>query len=119
MTTYTVHLHQRKAPVLVPERFSWGALILGPLWLLLQGVWIAAALSGAFLLLVCTVAPPALRPLLAVGVMVLLGLLGNDLRRGHLGLRRFRLDGVVAGRSRDAALVRLLSHRADLWKSLV
>ena len=114
MTTYTVHLHRRKSPVLVPELFSWGALILGPLWLLLRGVWIAAVLSGAILFLACTVPPPALRPLLAVGVMVLLGLLGNDLRRWHLGFRRFRLDCVVAGRNRDEALYRLLSLRADL-----
>lgn len=119
MTTYTVHLHDQKSPVLVPERFSWGALFLGPLWLLLQGVWIAAVLSGIILFLACTMPPPALRPLLAFGVMLLLGLLGHDLRRGSLALRCFELDGVVTGRNRDEALVRLLSHRAELWESLV
>ena len=119
MKTYTVHLHRQKSPVLVPERFSWGGLILGPLWLLLRGVWIGAILSGAILFLACTVPPPVLRPLAAFGVMVLLGLLGNDLRRWHLGFRRFRLGCVVAARNRDEALFRLLSHRPDLLGSSV
>ncbi len=114
MKTYTVHLHRRKAPVLVPERFSWGALFFGPLWLLLHGAWVAVVLSLAILFLAWTVPPLSLRPLLVAGLMLLHGLLGNDVRRWHLGFRRFRLEGVVAGRSRDEALFRLLSHRTDL-----
>ncbi len=119
MKTYTVHLHRRKPPVLVPERFSWGALIFGPLWLLLKGVWIPAVLSGAVLFLACTVPPPPLRPLAAIGVMVLLGLLGNDLRRWDLGFRRFRIGCVVAARNRDEALFRLWTYRPDLMGSSV
>ncbi len=47
------------------------------------------------------------------------GLLGHDLRRGHLRLRRFDLAHVVAGTEPDEALVRLLSHRAELGSWLV
>ena len=114
MKTYTVHLHEWKAPVLVPERFSWGGFLFGPLWLLLRGSWIAAILSGAILFAAYIVPPPELRPLLAFGVMVLLGLLGNDLRRWHLGLRQFEVGGVVAARTWDQAMFRLLAYRPEL-----
>ena len=114
MKTYTVHLHRRKPPVLVPERFSWGALFFGPLWLLWHHAWIAAVLAVAVLFLACTVPPPPFRPLIAFTVMLLLGLLGNDIRRWHLGFQRFHLGCIVAGRNHDEALFRLLSHRTDL-----
>ena len=114
MRTYTAHLHRKKSPVLVPEAFSWGALFFGPLWLLRHGAWIAAVLAVAAFFLACTVPPPPFRPLAAFGVTVLLGLLGQDLRRWHLGLRRFQLAHVVAARNQDEALFRLLSSRSDL-----
>ena len=114
MKTYTAHLHRRKRLVLVPEAFSWGALFFGPLWLLRHGAWIAAVLAAAALFLACTAPPPALRPLAAFGVLLLTGLLGHDLRRWHLGLRRFELAHVVAARTEDEALFRLLTHRSDL-----
>ena len=114
MRIFTAHLHRRKPPVLVPEAFSWGALFFGPLWLLSHGAWIAALLVLAALVLACTVPPPVLRPLAAFGVLLLAGLLGQDLRRWHLRLRRYQLDHVVAARSVDEALFRLLRHRSDL-----
>ncbi len=113
MRTYTAHLHPHRRPVLVPEGFSWGALFFGPLWLLRHGAWIAAALAAAALV-AATLVPPALRPLATFGVLLLLAVLGNDIRRWTLGLRQFRIAHVVAARSRDEALLRLLSHRADL-----
>ncbi len=114
MKVYTAHLHAEKPPVLVRESFAWGALIFGPLWLLRHGAWIAALLSLAVLVLIVTLVPSALRPLLAFGVFLLLGLLGNDLRRWSLGLRRFVLANVVTARNQDEAYFRLLSHRPDL-----
>ncbi|WP_158744318.1 DUF2628 domain-containing protein [Acidisphaera sp. L21] len=114
MKTFTVHLHQRKMPILVPEAFAWGALFFGPIWLLLRGAWIAALIALAVLVLVCTVVPPELRPVLFIGTMVLLGLLGHDLRRAHLGLMRYQLSHVVAARNNDEALYCLLSYRTDL-----
>ncbi len=114
MRTYTAHLHPARPPVLVREGWSWGALLFGPLWLARHASWIVAALSLAALFLACLLPPPPLRPVLAFGVFLFGGALGNDLRRWELGLRQFRLAHVVAGRSLDEAWLRLLSHRADL-----
>lgn len=114
MKTFTAHLHRRKRLVLVPEAFSWGALFFGPLWLLRHGAWIAAVLVLAALFLACTAPPPVLRPLVAFGVLLLCGLAGQDGRRWQLRLQRFDLAHVVAGRTEDEALFRLLSHRTHL-----
>jgi hypothetical protein len=113
VTLFTAHLHPRKPPVLVREGWSWWAFIFGPLWLLLHGAVIAAALTVAALI-ACTYAPAPFRPLLAFAVFWLLGLCGNDLRRWSLGLGRFRLAHVVAARNRDEAFLRLLDARPDL-----
>ena len=118
MRTFTAHLHPRKAPVLVPEGFSWGALFFGPLWLLRHGAWLAAVLALAALAL-GTLVPPALRPAATFGVLLMLGVLGNDIRRWALGLRRFQVAHVVAARTRDEAMLRLLSHRPDVRGFLV
>jgi hypothetical protein len=115
---YTAHLHPNRRPVLVREGFSWGALVFGPLWLARHGAWIATAIAVAALVLACTVAAPPLRPLLAFGVFLFLGALGNDIRRWSLGLGRFQLAHVVAARSREEALHRLLTNRADLRRRL-
>jgi hypothetical protein len=112
--TYTAHLHVQKMPVLVPEAFAWGALFFGPFWLLLRGAWIAGLIALAVLALACTLPPPELRPVLFVGLMVLLGLVGHDLRRHHLELTRYKLSHVIAARNTDEALYCLLSARPDL-----
>ncbi len=114
MRTYTAHLHPAQPPVLVPEAFSWGALFFGPLWLLRHGAWIAAALALAALVGAALAVPPPLRPEAAFAVLLVLATFGNDIRRWALGLQRFQLCHVVAGRSHDEALLRLLSYRADM-----
>ena len=119
MRSYTAHVHRWRAPVLVPEAFSWGALFFGPFWLLRYGAWIPAILVLVALGLACTLPPPALRPLVAFGVLLLTALFGHDLRRLHLRLRRFHLAHVVAARSMDEAWFRLLSARSELRELVV
>ena len=114
MKIYTAHIHTKRLPVLVPEGFSWGAFFFGPLWLLRHGALVACALALALLVLICTVAPPPLRPTLAFVLFLLLGLFGHDLRRWSLRLGRFQLAHVVAAHTRDEAFLRLLSARPDL-----
>ncbi len=115
MNIYTAHLRAGRQPVLVREGFSWGAFLFGPLWLVAHGAWIAAALSLALLVLA---GATAAGPVAGFGLFLLLGLFGNDLRRFGLRLGRFELAHVVAGRSRDDALLRLLSARGDLRRQL-
>ena len=115
MRIYTAHVRPGRQPVLVREGFSWGAFLFGPLWLLAHRAWIAAALAVAGLLLAGST---PFGPLLGFGLFLLLGLFGNDLRRWSLRRGQFELAHVVVGRSREEALLRLLSNRDDLRRRL-
>ena len=114
MILYTAHTREMAAPVLVAERFSWGALIFGPLWLAAHRAWIAAIVALLLYMAAAAVPEHAWRPFLAFAVAILLGLLGQDLRRWTLARRGFLLAHVVAARDRDEALARLLAARPDL-----
>lgn len=113
MRSFTAHTRPGRAPVLVPERFSWGAAFFGVLWLLACRAWIPAV----FLLLLglgISLAPEAGQVWLGLGLFVLQGLFGHDLRRWSLRRRGFALAHVVVARDRDAAYARLLESRPDL-----
>ncbi len=114
MKIYTAHIHARRQPVLVKEGFTWGGFLFGPLWLLAHAALIAGAITLAVLVAICFAAPPPYRPLLAFALFAIIGLFGNDLRRWSLGLGRFRLAHVVAGRTHDEAYFRLLCARTAL-----
>lgn len=114
MKTYTALLKAGAEPVLVREGFSWGGLLLGPLWLAAHRAWIAAAISLAAYVLVAVLAPDPARGILAVGVAVILGLTGNDLRRWALENRGYLLVHVLSAGNRDDAFTHLLTHRPDL-----
>ena len=68
---------------------------------------LAALVLGTFV-------PAPFRPAATFGVLLMLGVLGHDIRRWSLGLGRFQLAHVVAARTRDEAMLRLLSHRPDM-----
>lgn len=111
---YTGHVRPRSPPVLVREGFSWGAFLFGGLWLLCQRVWIMGllALAGGVLIGALTTDPA--RIILELGLAILLGLTGRDLKRWSLAWRGYTLVHVIAANSDDAALARLLSARPDL-----
>ncbi len=102
---------------LVREGFSWGALFFGWIWLLLHRAWLPALLLLAGAIVIILLTPAAARPLVAAGIAVLQGLLGNDLRRWSLERRGFAFAHVVAARDEDGALVRLLNRRPDLTEA--
>lgn len=113
MRFYTVHLRTGGAPVLVEERFSWGAALFGPVWLAAHDAWIPAGIS-----LLPFVAVGALAPgrgwVLWLATAWLLGLFGQDLRRWSLEQRGYALVHVLAARDAEAAYARLLAARPDL-----
>ncbi len=113
MRVFSAHTRAASAPVLVAERFSWGAAIFGPLWLFAHRAWIAGIVALLAALL-ASLAPPDWRLALAVALGALLGLFGQDLRRWSLERRGFLLAHVVAARDQDEALARLLARRPDL-----
>ena len=119
MKIFTAHVHPRKLPVLVPEGFSAGGFLFGPLWLLASSAWIAGLIALAALVLCCTVLPPSLRPVFAFALFVAVGLFGHDLHRWSLALGGYRLAHVVTGRTQDEAFFRLLSTQTGLAASAV
>ncbi|HJS84220.1 MAG TPA: DUF2628 domain-containing protein [Acetobacteraceae bacterium] len=119
MRIWTAHLRANAAPVLVPEGFSVGAFLLGPIWLLARGALIPAALALAIALLVGLLTSGGSRIALELGIALLLGVSGRDLVRWHLELRGYRTAHVLAARDEDAALARLLAVRPDLAGSFM
>ena len=109
MQAFSVHLPPpaaAQAPILMPDGFSFWALVFGPLWLMRHGVW----WWGLAALVVTLNAPtPAI-----VAVHLLCGLCGRDARRAALARRGWRLETVVVAENADAALRRLLAARPNL-----
>jgi hypothetical protein len=114
MKTYAALLKSDAEPVLLKEGFAWGALFFGPFWLAAHRAWIAAAISLAGYVLIAAIAPVPANGVLAVGLTLILGLTGNDLRRWALEHRGYMLVHVLAARGRDEAWMRLINHRPDL-----
>ncbi|WP_158258515.1 DUF2628 domain-containing protein [Rhodopila globiformis] len=114
MRLYGAHFKGDAEPVLVTEGFSWGALILGPLWLAAHRAWVAAALSFAAYVFIAALAPEPAATVLTLGLALILGLIGNDLRSWALEHRGYVLVHILAGRNAEEAWMRLLEHRPDL-----
>jgi hypothetical protein len=119
MSVWTVHLRHDASPVLVREGFSIGAALLGPLWFALHRAWVPAAFSLAAWLAVDVLTAGGARLALEVGLALLLGLSGHDLRRWSLERRRFTLTEVVTARNIEIAFARLLDRRRDLGERLL
>ena len=114
MTSFTVHVKQGAPVQLVPERFSLGALLLGPLWLLLVGAWIPAILLACAWVAAVLLVPDAMLPPVALGLAWFAGLCGRDLRRWSLARRGWQAPHVVVARSEGEALERLLRFHPAL-----
>ncbi len=114
MKIYAALLKPDSEPVLVRDGFSWGALFFGPLWLAVHRAWIAAAISLAAYILLAALAPGSAGVILGVGLALVLGFTGHDLRCWALERRGYLLGHVLAAGDRDDAFVRLLNLRPDL-----
>jgi hypothetical protein len=111
---YSAHLKPDAEPILVPEGFSWGGLIFGPLWLAIHRAWVAAGLSFAAFVFIAVLVPEPAETILSAGLAIILGLIGNDLRSAALEHRGYSLLHVLAARGRDEAWMRLIASRPDL-----
>ncbi len=114
MKMWTAHLRPDAEPILVPEGFSWLALIFGPLWLAVHRAWIPAVIVLAADVVVSTLVPMPLSIVLDVGLTLLVGLSAQDLRRWSIENRGYLLTHVIAARDEAEALGRLLTGRPDL-----
>jgi hypothetical protein len=114
MKTYSALLKSDAEPVLIKEGFAWGAFFFGPLWLAAHRAWIAAAISLAAYVIVPSLAPEPVGSILGIGLALILGLTGNDIRRWTLEQNGYLLTHVLAAHGRDEAWMRLINHRPDL-----
>lgn len=113
MKSYTAHLKPGRMPVLVPEAFSWGAALLGPLWFTLHRAWVAAAIHLLLIVALARLLPPRFGAIL-LGLAWLAGLLGRDVLRWTLDRRGYTLAHVLAARDEETALGRLLTYRPEV-----
>jgi hypothetical protein len=114
LTSFTVHVREGRPVVLVAERFSLWAMLLGPVWLVFVGAWIPAVLLacawGAAVMLV----PPAALGPVALGLAWFAGVAGRDMRRWAMARRGWRAPHVVVAANEEAALERLLRFHPSL-----
>lgn len=92
----------------VRDRFSWGAFLLGPVWLAWRRLWLGLVgyivVVGGVTIALRLVGASAGWPTLAVVLIgLLLGFEGVNLRRWSYLHRGWREAAVVAGESREAA----------------
>jgi hypothetical protein len=125
MATFTVHIPQKAAGPLqsadkarfVPDRFSWGAFLLTPFWLLMHRLWLAFAV-WLVLALAANLGLPffgfssAVAAAMTFLLSVWLGLEGQELCRMKLQRRRWASAGLVSAPSREAAEVRFFQRRS-------
>ena len=119
MKLYTVHLRRYgldpiRDMILVTEGFCWPAFFFSWLWALGHRLWLPGliifvleAVIGAGMALAG--ADDLSTALAVVGFRVMVGFVGNDLRRWGLDRRDFVAMGVVAATDREAAEYRYLT----------
>ncbi len=109
---YTVHqpavpagdsVDQADELIFVRDGFSWLALLLPPIWLIMNRVWIGLALFFGFTIIVNVIILAAgLNPIFATLASVLISLViafeGHNLRRWHLDQADYKLIGSVTGK---------------------
>jgi len=100
-------------PVLLAEGFRWGAFLFGPCWLLRYRAFIPAAVAAAALIAIVVLTAGALLGVLVIGIALMLGFNGNDLRRWSLEQRGFLLSDVVVASDAEDGLARLLARRPE------
>lgn len=116
MTLFTVHIPvEARDPQeiadeirVIPEKASLAAFLLGPIWLVAQGAWLAvgvwvavvAALVGAFVLL--SLAPEGLAAVILL-IQVFIGVEGHQMARGAASRGRFKFVDVVNARDAEEA----------------
>jgi len=116
MKIFTIHLRRDgldpdRDIVVIKEGFSWPAFFFGILWALWNRLWIAGALLLATTAAVHLVSQSMItgrfgQTAVTLGLAVIVGLIGNDLRRWTLDRADFRFAGIASGPNADEALRR-------------
>jgi hypothetical protein len=111
MAVFTILLPPDGKPdkaVFLAEGFSWSAFFFTVLWALWHRLWLVAALvfvvfAGLSVALSLRLADPTVVSVLQVGLGLLLGLEGQNLRLLSLERAGYRQDALISADSREAA----------------
>lgn len=95
-------------PVLIREGFSWPAALFSVFWALWYGLWrVALALLAVGAALEVGLAffgaDSLVQAVAGIGLATIIGFCANDWRRTKLGKQGYRLAGIVAADTVDAA----------------
>lgn len=124
MKVFTIHTRRHgldpdRDIVVVKEGFSWPAFLFSAVWALWSRLWlvalgiiIAEALAGA--LMSWLNASVVTQTSISMGLAVLLGVIGNDLKRWTLERRGFIQSDIVAAADGDAAEHRFFERHPQL-----
>jgi hypothetical protein len=103
-----------RAPVAIPERFSWFAMLLTPVFALVNGLWLVLLFWIALVMglgyAARIIGPEAAGGLYAV-VVLFLGFEAPALRRDWLLLRGWQWRGDIISSAEDLAQRDFLAHR--------
>lgn len=129
MRVYTVHMRRPALDPLrdvhlVKEGFSWPAFLFSFFWALACRLWLVAVgllaaellISGALIL---SGADAVTQTAVSLGFALIVGLVGNDLKRFTLFRRGYLEVGVVTGSDIDMAERRFWDQRPNLAADLV
>jgi len=118
MKIFTIHLRRDgldpdRDIAVVKEGFNWPAFFFGILWAFWNRLWIAGALLLVATLAVQMVTQTMIsghfgQSAVTFGLAVIVGLIGNDLRRWTLDRADFRFAGIAYGPNAEEALRRYL-----------
>ncbi len=124
MHLYTVHVRRDgldpdRDIVMLKEGFSWPAGMLGIAWALCHGLWwtalaLVVVFSGGIVLLNQLGAGGEAILLVTLGIAVIMGYIGNDLRRVALERDGFKQSEVVTGADMLGAHRRFFDRNAGL-----
>ena len=99
---YTVHRKGERGLRVVADRFSWLALLLLPVWLIWERLWLTALALAVLLVAVALLAPLAVSPVL-YGAGAIAAFEGASLIRAELALRGWREAAAVEARTAAGA----------------
>jgi hypothetical protein len=108
---YTVHRKGERGLRVVADRFSWLALLLLPVWLVWERLWLTALALVALLAAVALLAPLAVSPVL-YGAGAIAAFEGASLIRAELRLRGWREAAAVEARTEAGAEELYLTGRS-------
>ncbi|WP_271800925.1 hypothetical protein [Commensalibacter communis] len=114
-TVYTNPQYPRNIK-LVPNGFSWMVLVLGAIGLFIQKSWI----HGLIILSLCISLKFWLHPPFVILFLIhfLLACFAYHFQRTELTLSGWKIKTIIAGRNKQAALLRLLDQYPDLAQKI-